>query len=408
MSMVINTNMASLNAQRILDKTSQDQGTAMERLTSGLRINKAADDAAGLAVATGMTTQIRGTDQALRNANDGVSMIQTIDGSAEEATNILQRMRELGVQSLNETYNDTNRLQMNEEFKQLKSEIDRIAETTKFNGQQVLAEQKAVDIHAGWETTINDKITINTINMSASALGGSVDTGAVLVSAPTGNFSAAAAEDGYALTIGATFAGANDSLAAAQDFTVTYGEEVNGVTVLTAKQANEAMAFKINSSDELADAGIYAQLDKTDGSFTLVSSVEGNLVNTDVAAAAAGNDVTLAVDDTVDNFKVAGLDLLDVTTVNNAKVAVDSIDVALGTISEYRSQIGALQNRMEYTISNLSNVNENMNAARSAIEDADFARESSNLARTQVLQQAGMSMLSQANQNSQNVLSLLR
>ncbi|MBO1928498.1 flagellin FliC, partial [Thiomicrorhabdus sp. 6S2-11] len=150
MAMVINTNMASLNAVRTLDATSREQSTSMERLTSGLRINSSADDAAGLAVATRMSTQIMGTDQAVRNTNDGISVVQTIDGATEETVNMLQRMRELGLQSMNDTYTAENRAQMNLEFQQLKTEIDRVAETTKFNGTNVMNVDGGLSIQAGW------------------------------------------------------------------------------------------------------------------------------------------------------------------------------------------------------------------------------------------------------------------
>ena len=274
MAMVINTNMGAINASRILEGSQKDQSTAMERLTSGLRINKAADDAAGLAVATGMTTQIRGTDQAIRNANDGMALIQTQDGAMEEVVNMLQRMRELGVQSLNGTYNAENRNQMDAEFDQLQKEILRVGQTTKYNEVGVMNGSVAVvSLHVGWEGGSDNKIYISTYNVS--------DLGA--------------------------------SLAAR-----------------------------------------------------------------------------------------------DVTTVANASLAIASIDGALSNIGTIRAKWGALQNRLDYTVSNLANVNENMNGARSQIQDADFARESAQLARTQVLQQAGMAMLGQANQQSQNVLSLLR
>ncbi|KUJ71045.1 flagellin [Thiomicrospira sp. WB1] len=275
MAMVINTNMAALNANRILDKTSVEQSTAMERLTSGQRINSAADDAAGLAVATGMTSQIRGTEQAIRNANDGMAMIQTVDGATEEVVGMMQRMRELAVQSMNGTYNAENRTQMDEEFTQLQNEIDRIAKTTKFNETSLMnGSNAAISLHVGWETGADNKITVSLEGFSLGSL--------------------------------------NTSTAVAID-----------------------------------DAG-------------------------------------------------------------SASNAITQIDADLSNINTFRAKWGALQNRLESTVSNLANVNENMNSARSQIQDADFARESANLARTQVLQQAGMSMLSQANQQSQNVLSLLR
>jgi flagellin len=275
MAMVINTNMAAMNANRILDRTSAEQSTAMERLTSGQRINSAADDAAGLAVATGMTSQIQGTDQAIRNANDGMALLQTVDGASDEVVGMMQRMRELAVQSMNGTYNDTNRSQMNEEYTQLRSEIERVAVTTKFNENELMASGATnFSLHVGWETGADNKIEISVLSF----------------------------------------------------------EELSTVTV-----------------------------------------------------SAAG-----------------------VSTAARAASAISIIDANLSAINTQRATWGALQNRLESTVSNLANVNENMTGARSQIQDADFARESANLARTQVLQQAGMSMLSQANQQSQNVLSLLR
>ncbi|MBO1924517.1 flagellin [Thiomicrorhabdus sp. 6S3-12] len=274
MAMVINTNMASLNAVRILDTTAKDQSTSMERLTSGLRINKAADDAANLAVTTKMTTQIRGTDQAIRNANDGISLSQTMDGAMEEVVNMMQRMRELGVQALNGTYSDENRFQMDTEYQQLSAEITRVGLTTAFNDKKLMNGSNATfSVHVGWQVGTDNQIKISTYNLSA--LG-------------------------------------------------------------------------------------------------------------------------------------ADLALLNLSTAANASQAIGSIDGKLGSINEFRAKWGAVQNRLESTVSNLANVNENMNAARSRTLDADFAAESANLARTQVLQQAGMSMLSQANQQSQNVLQLLQ
>ena len=273
MAMVINTNVGSLNATRQLEGSGRDLATSMERLTSGLRINSAADDAAGLAVATNMTTQIMGTDMAVRNANDGISMAQTIDGASEEMTNMMQRQRELAIQSLNGTYSAENRDAMNAEFDALSAELTRIATTTKFNGVSVMDTAAQIGIHAGWEDTAADSITVTAIAGSAIA------------------------------------------------------------TAVTA----------------------------------------------------------LGVDSSA-----------------NAALAVTGLNTQLSTLSSARSGVGAVQNRLEYTVANLQNLSENISASRSAIQDADFAKESANLARTQVLQQAGMSMLSQANQASQNVLQLLQ
>ncbi len=287
MAMVINTNMAAMNATRSLESSNLEQQTAMERLTTGKRINGAADDAAGMAIVSKMTTQTSGTEMAIRNANDGMSKLQTLDGATDEVTNMLQRMRELGVQALNGTYSTANRAQMNEEFTQLTSEIDRIAQTTKFNGVEMMnsaavAASGAAVFHVGWETGADNKISMSVMNFGTSALTG------------------------------------------------------NGLTL---------------------------------ASMTLTSTATGATA---------------------------------------ASAAVAGIDEVLSGVNTQRASWGAVQNRLESTVSNLSSMNENITAARSRIEDTDFAKESANLARTQVLQQAGMSMLSQANQQSQNVLSLLR
>jgi flagellin len=273
MAMVINTNIGSLNATRQLEASSKDQATAMERLTSGLRINSAADDAAGLAVATNMTTQIMGTDQAVRNANDGISMAQTIDGAADEITSMMQRQRELAVQSLNGTYSAANRTAMNAEFSALTSEIGRIASTTKFNGVSVMDTVVSTNIQVGWETNAQDSIAVTTIG---------------------------------------------------------------GSSIATA------------------------------------------------------------------------LGTVDVLTVTKAALAIAELGVQFTSLNSARSGVGAVQNRLDHTVSNLQSISENINASRSFIQDTDFAKESAELARTQVLQQAGMSMLSQANQASQNVLQLLK
>jgi len=316
MSMVINTNMGAENANRILAQTGKEQSTIMERLTTGKQINSSADNAAGLAITTGMTSQITGTDQAIRNANDGVSMIQTLDGASEEVVNMLQRMRELSVQSLNGAFTADNRNQMNTEYKQLMTEIDRVAVTTKFNEVQVMqnvnasgvalsAAQNNVNIHVGWETGSDNKIAISLGNFN-TGLSGSGGGGNMF------------------------------------------------------------------------------------GTFTHFSS-----------RVAGGAQVAISV-------RASSFSATNISTRSGASVAVMKIDGALSNISDLRSKWGALQNRMESTVSNLSNVNENIMAAKSQIESADFAKESANLARTQVLQQAGMSMLSQANQQSQNVMTLLR
>lgn len=278
MGMVINTNIGSENAIRLLDKTSRSQATSMDRLTSGLRINGAKDDAAGLSVVTNMTTQSKGLNMAVRNANDGIAMLQTMDGAMEEVVNMLQRQRELSVQAMNGTYTDAQRSDMNAEFSQLTQEITRIGATTKFNGTAVLQSLDSTKFQVGWENGTNNKIGSGQLDLTISV-------------------------SDIALSIG--------------------GQSIGG-------------------------------------------------------------------------------------SAGNASAALSVISDILSQIQTGRAKWGALMNRLDYSVNNLQNIDKNIKFSRSQIQDTNYAQESANLARTQVLSQAGMSMLSQSNQNSQNVLSLLR
>jgi len=278
MAMVINTNIGSENAIRLLDKTSRSQAISMDRLTSGIRLNSSKDDAAGLSVVTNMNAQTRGLGMAVRNANDGIAMIQVMDGAVEEVTNMLQRQRELSVQAMNGTYTTAQRADMNAEFSQLTQEIARIGLTTKFNGVNVLQSLDSTKFQVGWENGANNKIGSGQLDMNISL-------------------------SDIALSLGAVSIGGS---------------------------AGEASA------------------------------------------------------------------------------ALSVISDLLSTVQTSRARWGALMNRLDYTVNNLQNVSKNISASRSQILDTNYAQESANLARTQVLQQAGMSMLSQSNQMSQNVMSLLK
>ena len=280
MALTINTNVASLNAQRNLGKSQGALNLSMKRLSSGLRINSAKDDAAGLAISDRMTAQIRGLNQAARNANDGISLAQTAEGALQETTNILQRMRELAVQSANDTNTDADRNSLNAEFSQLINEIDRIAETTSFNGKVLLS----------------------------GGFSGSANAAVFQVGANAG--------ETIAVTIGA------------------------------------ATAANLGSGTHISATGIST-------------------------GAAAGSAISL-------------------------------VDAAIGQVDTIRGDLGAVQNRFESTIANLSNVSENLSAARSRILDADIAQETSDMTKYNILQQAGVSILAQANQAPQLALSLLQ
>jgi flagellin len=382
MAMVINTNNAANNATRLLDATTRENATTMARLTSGLRINGAADDAAGLAITTKMTSQIMGTDQAVRNLNDGMSIAQTMDGAVGEVTSMLQRMRELGIQSMNETYSATNRTQMNQEYSQLVTEIDRVANTTNFNGIQLLNAGDTLSIHAGWQTGADNTIKVSTIDINTNVLGTANTYQTKMSLAGAVSF--------------LTFDFNNDG-------TTDVGFAVSAASSLGAFQ----MADRVNQNTTLAAKGITAT---ASGDVLVIDTGTNNqfgaiTAHTTTSAAASALASALTNASTVTG---SGLAQTSITTAGAAALAVTYIDSALDSISDFRAKVGAVQNRMEYSVSNLNNITENMTAARSQIQDADFAKESANLARQQVLQQAGMSMLSQANQQSQNVLSLLR
>ncbi len=308
MALTINTNVASLTAQRNLGKSQGALNKSMQRLSSGLRINSAKDDAAGLAISDRMTAQIRGLNQATRNANDAISMSQTAEGALQESTNILQRMRELAVQSSNDTNTSADRGSINSEVSQLLSELDRIASTTSFNGQVLLA----------------------------------------------GGFSGSG--NGAVFQVGAN---------ASQTITVNIG---------AANQSALGLAGAATST---------------------TVSVSG--------VALSGTTATSTSTSTV----IGASGALNVNTFTAAQSAITTIDTAINTIDTIRGGLGAVQNRFESTISNLQNVSENLTAARSRILDADIAQETSQMTKMNILQQAGVSILSQANQAPQLALSLL-
>ncbi len=273
---VINTNVMSLNAQRTLNKSQMSMQTSLERLSSGLRINSAKDDAAGLAISERFTSQIRGLNQATRNANDGISLLQTAEGALGEVADMLQRMREISVQASNGTYNSSDRASLDDEFDALGTEINRISNVTEFNNNNLLGSTNSIVLQVGWENGNNNTLSIQRQDIAS--------------------------------------------------------------------------------------------------------------VGRAVASAIAQG----------------------ITSTTSAKAGISIVDRAIDEISNLRADFGALQNRLESAVRNMENVVENQSAARCQVLDADFARETANLTRTQILQQAGTAMLAQANQLPQNVLSLLR
>ena len=398
---VINSNIMSLNAQRNLSNTGADLATSLQRLSSGLRINSAKDDAAGLAISERFTTQIRGMDQAARNANDGISLAQTAEGAMGEIGNNLQRIRELAVQSRNATNSASDREALNKEAQQLKAEIDRVATQTSFNGVKLLDgsfQDQTFQVGANQGETI----TVSTItDASSDALGTWNSVATANTTASSGAFTdvtLATTGDEFSITVDGETAVA---ITAAAD-----GEVVDAAAIDAELASNAATleAAGITFTGSAADGDL--AFSKADGSaFDVV------VANDAGANGFAGADFATGTN-SVDNGAAAaaqtGFATLDISTVEGADAAMLAMDGALTALNTARADMGAVQNRFSSVVANLSSNSENLSAARSRIQDADFAKETAQLTRNQILQQAGTAMLAQANQAPQGVLSLLR
>ena len=377
MALTINTNVNSLTAQRNLTSSQSALSTALQRLSSGLRINSAKDDAAGLAISERFTTQIRGLNQAARNANDGISLSQVAEGSLQEVSNNLQRIRELAVQSRNATNSTSDRAALDAEVQQLKNEITRVAGQSSFNGVKLLdgsftSQVFQVGANAG------QIISIESIVDARIASLGTRNT-ATLTGAAASAFTAVTAGD---LTINGVSVGAIalDTTAAERASGVI--EAINSVAGQTGVIAYAATATTVQ----------------------LIGDATINISATGTASAATTGFATGATAATV----ATGFATADVTTVQNADTTIKQIDAAISAVSNGRANLGAIQNRFTSVVANLATTSENLSASRSRILDADFAAETSALTRGQILQQAGTAILAQANSSAQNVLSLLR
>jgi flagellin len=392
MSMVIGTNVASLTAQRHLDSSRADLQTSMERLSSGSRINSATDDAAGLAISDRMTSQINGLTQAVRNASDAMSLGQTAEGALDESTAILQRMRDLSVQSVNDTNTSTDRAAMQSEVAELQTELTRIGNSSSFNEQTLLDGSftaKTFQIgHQGGDTL---SLTIN--DMRSTALG-ALAAGTITAATITKT----AGTTGAAAVVSSTI-----SAAAVSGDILSFSVDRAG-TATTFSHTYTAAA----TVDEAADAFVTANSTAAStAGWTLTNESNGTVTFTNTAGAAALVVSSSTVTATQRTVQTA-VGSADISTAAGATSALTSIDAAIKEVGQERATLGAFQNRLEHTVSNLQSMVENTSAARSRIADADFAVESANLAKNQVLQQAGTAMLSQANASTQNVLSLLK
>ncbi|RBW47426.1 flagellin [Psychromonas sp. B3M02] len=554
MASVVNTNVMSLNAQRQLGKTQAASNQAMERLSSGLRINSAKDDAAGLAISTGMNSQIKGLTQAVRNSNDGISMAQTAEGAMDEMTNILQRMRELSVQSANDTNSSSNRQAIQEEVDQLHDELDRIATTTEFNGRKILdgsGGSATLQIGANEGQTLsfsidsvstNDlglngglnkgelnggrvsgattgtagEMLVNGVDIPASESGSATDIAKAinLKTAETGVSASAynviqgsdesttvtGVTNGMTIQVGTGSAVTLGATSSMDSLVETINRDVAGVTASLGDKG-ELIMTNDTGEDIIVGGGQAASTGVTDGTYTgyiaLDSADDRAISVTGTATANAGFTVANGADSITggvattaniteaDKLQINGVDIgpatlatdadviahinsysdqtgvtisgtaaagyqfsaddgvgievtssastqagrtaalttlgmqsemggkvidslgTNVSTMNSASNTITKVDDALSKISSSRAGLGAIQNRLDSTISNLENVSQNLSASNSRIQDADFASETSNMSKAQILQQAGTSMLSQANSSAQSVLSLL-
>lgn len=390
MALGINTNVASLNAQNQLSKSQGLNDQALQRLSSGLRINSAKDDAAGLAISTRFQSQISGQNVAIRNANDGISLAQTTEGALDEITNNLQRIRELAVQAANASNSASDRAALNDEVEQRIAEIDRISGQTSFNGAKVLDGnfgKQSFQVGANAGETISVDLEKGT---RAAQIGGVLAT-----SGSATDFGSDTASSFAVFSVG----GGDPIVVRLEAF-----DDAVGTGASDAEKA-QYVAEQINGA---GIGGLFAEVDENDQ--VKITASQDFAYDTETTATAAE---ALAVDDLSESFDLSAsgtgsLSDLSVSTVSNANNAIMRVDAALGTVNEIRGQLGAVQNRFESTIANLSTSVENLSASNSRILDADFAAETANLAKSQVLQQAGISVLAQANARPQQVLSLLQ
>lgn len=399
MAQVINTNVMSLNAQRNLNTSSASMQTSIQRLSSGLRINSAKDDAAGLAISERFTTQIRGLDVASRNANDGISLAQTAEGAMVEIGSNLQRIRELSVQSSNATNSASDRDALNSEVKQLTAEIDRVANQTNFNGTKLLNGEFSgalfqVGADAGQTIGINSIVDANVDSLGKANFAAAVSGAGV-----TGTATASGSVTGISLSF-------NDSTGSAKSVTIA---DVKVGAGDTAADVNKKVAAAIN--DKLDQTGMYASI-KADGTMQIESLKAGQDFTSLSAGTSSAAGITvgagLTTASAASGSTASTLSSLDISTFSGSQKALEIVDKALTAVNSSRADMGAVQNRFTSTIANLSATSENLSASRSRIRDTDYAKETAELTRTQILQQAGTAMLAQAKSVPQNVLSLLQ
>ncbi len=487
MPQIINTNIASLQAQRNLNQSQDSLNVSLNRLSSGLRINSARDDAAGLAISNTFTSQIRGLNRAIRNANDGISLSQVAEGALQESTNILQRIREVAIQSANGTNTGTERAALQQEVSQLQEELNRIAETTSFGNRLLLdgsfgtetfqvGAQANQTISVSLRAATSRDIGANRIDLDGSVLGEVVAPAAS--TPPNGVTGSTFDVIGNIGTASVSYSAGDSARSIAGSINAKEGvtsvsAEARTVAVLDNLGQAGVVSFKLNGTGTTS-VNVSANISDTSDLQGLATAINQQSATTGIVARAEGDAITLIneagddisildfaggatvdliarnFDDTAssgtqrtltangaDSTRIAGqvrvesslafnlsgvdgtvsadltsnlasIDMLTVGSQNGAQAAISVVDSAIRTLDSMRAGIGAVQNRLQSTISNLQGVSENASAARSRIQDADFAAETANLTRNQILQQAGIAILAQANAIPQQVLSLLQ
>jgi flagellin len=483
MPSIINTNIASLNAQRNLTKSQGALTTSLQRLSTGLRINSAKDDAAGMAISSRFTSQISGLNVAARNANDGVSLAQTAEGALGQTTTSLQRIRELAVQSANATNSASDRVALNAEVQQLISEMDQIATQTDFNGNKILgtsggfsatfqvganigqtismtinsartsdlgAASNFSDIESQTNTALATTLrnqfanaidsTLNGVTLATVTAGSNSSATIASVNAATAQTGVTAFSYGNSLTGAAAAADGTTSAALVSGDIVVNGVSVGAVatntlnglqtainavsaqsgvtadtgvagtsTMVLFNRSGSAISLSVNSANAATRSGfaqgISSVAAEDNGAVVLNAGLAGTTLTFGSATTGGALTGVSGTSASLDELKVSSL---DITSVGGANLAILAVDNALTTVNGTRAQLGAVQNRFESTISNLTSTSENLSASRSRIQDADFAVETAALTRAQILQQAGTTILAQANSLPQSALSLLQ
>ena len=376
MAVNVNTNVSAMTAQRYLNSATSAQQTSMERLSSGFKINSAKDDAAGLQISNRLNVQSRGLDVAVRNANDGISMAQTAEGAMNETTNILQRMRDLSLQSANGSNSKSERVAIQEEVTALNDELNRIAETTSFGGNKLLNgtfTTKSMQIGADNGEAV--MLTLNDMRSDNVGMGGTAYQAA---NGKDKDWSVQAGANDLAITL-------TDNAGQQQTININAkeGDDIEELATYINGQTDQVTA----SVDEEGRLQVFAGTDKVQGAVSFGGGLAGEL------SMGTGTAVTV--------------DTIDVTTVGGAQESVAIVDAALKYVDSHRAELGAFQNRFSHAISNLDNINENVNASNSRIKDTDFAKETTALTKSQILSQASSSVLAQAKQAPNSALSLL-